>query len=137
MAPGDPAAQGNPAAQRDPAAQGDPAAQVPPRPTGPVPGKTRLGNLWVMLVSGAVILVLLLVFILQNPQRVQVHLFGAHLNAPLGVSLLLAAALGLLLVVVPGAGRIIQLRRSTRRAHRRADALEQAMPDSTGQRPGQ
>lgn len=80
--------------------------------------RTRMGGLWVVAALGAVILVLLLVFILQNGQRVEVHLFGAHLTAPLGVALLLAAALGLLLVVVPGAGRIIQLKRAARGLHR-------------------
>jgi uncharacterized integral membrane protein len=76
--------------------------------------RSRLGELWVVAVLGAVILILLLVFILQNGARVEVHIFGAHLNAPLGVALLLAAALGVLLVVVPGGGRILQLKRAAR-----------------------
>jgi uncharacterized integral membrane protein len=126
-----------PNAPGTPTAPVEPAAPATAPAASHAPAKTRLGSLWVILVSGAAVLVLLLVFILQNLQHVQVHIFGAHLNAPLGVALLLAAALGVLLVVVPGAGRIIQLRRSARRAHLRADALEQAMPDATGQRPGQ
>jgi hypothetical protein len=40
------------------------------------------------------------------------------LNAPLGVALLMAAALGVLLVVVPGGGRILQLKRAARGLHR-------------------
>ena len=80
--------------------------------------RSRLGGLWVVAVLGAVILVLLLVFIVQNGARVEVHLFGAHLNAPLGVALLMAAALGVLLVVVPGGGRILQLKRAARGLHR-------------------
>jgi uncharacterized integral membrane protein len=87
---------------------------------------TRLGGLWVVLVLGAVILILLLVFILQNGLRVEIHLFGAHWYAPLGVALLMAAALGVLLVVVPGSGRIIQLKRAARRMHRdRLDLADQ------------
>lgn len=106
---------------------GEPAGERPAgvgaRPDGPLPEPavvrhTRLGGLWVMLCLGAAILVLLLVFVLQNGQRVEVHLYGAHWNAPLGVALLMAAALGVLLVVVPGAGRIIQLKKVARRLHR-------------------
>lgn len=84
---------------------------------------SRLGGMWALFAGGAVVLVLLLVFILQNSQHVEVHLYGGHWNAPLGVALLMSAALGVLLVVVPGAGRILQLRRAARRAHRRAAEL--------------
>lgn len=94
----------------------------------PLPGRTRLGGLWVVLTAGAVVLVLLLVFILQNDQHVQIHLYGAHWNAPLGVALLMAAALGVLLVVVPGAGRIIQLRRAARHLHQDRERLLDQVP---------
>ncbi len=46
--------------------------------------------------------------------------FGAHGHLPLGVALLLAAVLGILMVVIPGTARIVQLRLTARR-HRRAD----------------
>ena len=96
----------------------------PPLAGSPTPvRRTRLGGLWAVAVLGAIVLVLLLVFILQNGQRVQVHIFGAHWNAPLGVALLMAAALGVLLVVIPGGGRIIQLRRAARRTHREREIL--------------
>jgi len=36
--------------------------------------------------------------------------FGAHGHLPLGAALLLAAVLGALLVIIPGTGRILQLR---------------------------
>jgi uncharacterized integral membrane protein len=64
----------------------------------------------------AVILILLLTFILQNNRSVQLSFFGAHGHLPLGVALLLAAAGGVVLVAIPGYGRIIQLRRAVRRA---------------------
>ena len=99
-----------------------PAAEDYPVPTA----RTRFGGLWIVLISGTVVLILLLVFILQNSQRVEVHIYGGHWNAPLGVALLMASALGVLLVVVPGTGRIIQLRRAALRAHRRANKLAHA-----------
>jgi anti-anti-sigma factor len=73
----------------------------------------------------AVLLLLLLIFILQNGQRVSMSYFGAHGHLPLGVALLLAAVPGVLVVVIPGTGRIIQLRITARR-HRRLDATAAA-----------
>jgi uncharacterized integral membrane protein len=111
---------GLPAAETAP-----PAAAAPPAATAAVPRqhvvrRTRLGGAWFGFAVGAVILILLLVFILENGHKVDISFFGAHGHLPLGVALLLAAALGILLVVIPGSGRIIQLRRTARR-HRKAD----------------
>ena len=68
----------------------------------------------------AVVLLLLLIFILQNGTQVSVNYLGAHGHLPLGVALLLSAVCGVLLVVLAGAARISQLRTVARR-HRRAD----------------
>jgi uncharacterized integral membrane protein len=84
--------------------------------------RTRTGGIWMASVLFAVVLVLLLIFILDNGQRVKISYFGAHSQLPLGVALLFAAVLGILLVVIPGSGRIIQLR-IVARQHRRADML--------------
>jgi uncharacterized integral membrane protein len=85
--------------------------------------RTRMGGLWVTAVLSAVIALLLLIFILENGQRVSISYVGAHGHLPLGVALLLAAVLGVLLVVIPGTGRIVQLRITAHR-HRRFDAKE-------------
>ena len=69
----------------------------------------------------AVVLLLLLVFILENGQRADIGYFGAHGHLPLGIALLLAAVAGALLVIIPGTARIMQLRRTARR-HRAVDA---------------
>jgi uncharacterized integral membrane protein len=63
-----------------------------------------------MLASFAVVLLLLLIFILQNGQRSDVYYLGAHGHLPMGVALLLAAVFGVLLVAVPTVVRIVQLR---------------------------
>ena len=99
-----------------------------------VAGRTRMGGAWVAAALFAVVLLLLLIFILENGQQVDIAYFGAHGHLPLGVALLLAAVLGILLVVIPGAGRIIQLRRTARR-HRKAHAS--TAPPGAGQPPGQ
>ena len=77
--------------------------------------RSRLGGLWAALTGGAIVLLLLLIFILENGQRVDIAYFGAHGHLPVGVALLLAAVFGVLLVVIPGTGRILQLRRTARK----------------------
>jgi lipopolysaccharide assembly protein A len=110
-------------------APGGPAPTVPPQPTAPQPAAlpqhkikhTRISGLWVSVGFFAVVLLLLLIFILQNGTKVDISYMGAHGHLPLGVALLLSAVCGVLLVVLAGAARISQLRAVARR-HRRADA---------------
>ena len=83
--------------------------------------RTRMSGIWVAVGCFAVILLLLLIFILQNSQKVDISYMGAHGHLPLGVALLFAAVCGVLLVVLAGTARISQLR-TTARKHRRADA---------------
>lgn len=61
-----------------------------------------------------ILLVVLLVFILQNLQRVKVSFFTVHWRAPLAVDLLFATVLGGLVVFASGSVHIIQLRRVVR-----------------------
>ena len=94
----------------------------PPSHAAPLKIKrTRTSGLWVAVGFFAIILLLLLIFILQNGAEVNVSYLGAHGHLPLGVALLLAAVCGVLLVVLAGAARISQLRAVARR-HRRADS---------------
>jgi uncharacterized integral membrane protein len=81
---------------------------------------TRTSLVWTMVGIGVVLLVAILVFILQNGQRVRVRFLLVDGTLPLGVALLLAALLGALLVLAAGAARVLQLRVVARR-HRRTD----------------
>jgi uncharacterized integral membrane protein len=85
-----------------------------------VPGRTRVSGIWVASISAVVVLLLLLIFILQNGDRVKINIFGANPTLPLGVALLLAAVLGALLVALIGAARVVQLRHTARRIARKA-----------------
>lgn len=110
----------------------DPTAGPPPtsyEPGGPAAAttrpeltidRTRTGGLWVAAIGAAIGILLLLIFILQNTEQVEVSLFGANPDLPLGVALLLAAVLGALIVALIGTARIVQLRMVARR-HRGAD----------------
>ena len=82
--------------------------------------RTRTGSAWVAAATGAVLVLLMLVFILQNGERVEMEFLWLELNVPLGAGLLLAAVLGALVVVSLGVGRMLQLRLAARR-HRKAD----------------
>jgi lipopolysaccharide assembly protein A len=119
--PGQPALETTP--QVPPQQPAQPPA--PEQPSHPLPQhrikRTRTGGIWVAVGFFAVILLLLLIFILQNGQKVDISYMGAHGHLPLGVALLLAAVCGVLLVVLAGTARISQLRTTARR-HRRADA---------------
>jgi len=100
---------------------------VPEGPTVPTPrgweepqtrdtlAHSRTGVLWTGLILSALVLLLLLVFILQNGAPIQINFFAASGTLPTGVALLLAAIAGLLLVAIPGGLRILQLRRAARR----------------------
>jgi uncharacterized integral membrane protein len=96
--------------------------------------RTRTGGVWVAMGASAVVLLLLLIFILENQRQVDIGFFGAHASLPIGVAMLLAAVGGALIVIIPGTGRIIQLRLTARR-HRRKDTAAAQLPPATGQAP--
>jgi uncharacterized integral membrane protein len=106
-----------------PAGVGPPASSPQPvaSPRNHRIRRTRAGGVWVALAVSAVVLILLLIFILVNLKRANINFFGAHVTVPIGVALLLAAAAGALIVVIPGTARIVQLRMTARR-HRQVDA---------------
>ncbi|GAA5056777.1 LapA family protein [Nocardia callitridis] len=89
-----------------------PAAPVKSRRTSI---NSRVGNAWIALVAGAIILVILLIFILQNLARVEVSLFFWDFSLPLGVTVLLSVIAGALVMALVGGVRILQLRRVARK----------------------
>ena len=110
----------------DPTTPSAPAGQepTPTRPDTPAapatPAKdplrgSRTSGFWVAVVGLGLVFVLLVVFIAQNTQTVQVSYFGWDGQAPLAVTLLIATAAGLFLAAVAGSLRILQLRRRVRR----------------------
>ena len=103
--------------------------------TGGQTARSRMGGLWVTLVVAAFVLLLLLIFILQNGQQAQVSFFGAHGSLPMGVALLLAAVFGVLLVALPGTVRILQLRGVGRRTSAKTSATSASTADRTPEEP--
>jgi len=74
------------------------------------------------LIAGTAVLVVVLIFIIQNAHAVSVSFLGAHLHLSLAVALLLAAIAGALVMTAAGTARITQLRRIMRRDRRRPRA---------------
>jgi len=80
--------------------------------------RTLSGSLWVGLIIGAILLILLIVFIVENLGSVSIELIFGKARTPLAIGLLLSAVIGALLVAVPGTIRILQLRRELKRRMR-------------------
>jgi uncharacterized integral membrane protein len=91
-------------------------------PTSPTseraPRLTRAGAAWVATAFALLLLVMLIIFILQNPTRVEVNYLGYSGSLPLGMALLIAAVAGGVLVAVAGVTRVTQLRVNARRKRR-------------------
>lgn len=87
----------------------------------PYPGEqnTRLSGAWTAVVIGLLALVLILIFILQNLQSVELSFLIFHGHLPLAVALLFAVILGATIVLAFGGARIMQLRMVARASRRR------------------
>ena len=111
--------------REDPAAatQADEAAPVASgsQPdAGPVAPPQKSSVAWLPLASVMALVVVVLVFILQNLKTVRVSFFTADWRIPLALDLLLAAVLGGLIVLAVISFRNFQRRLAARRRARRA-----------------
>jgi putative membrane protein len=93
------------------------AAQVV-QPSPPAPARiprTRIGMAWLGICAAVVILIVLIVFMLQNTATVEVAFLGLDGRLPLAIALLIALVSGILLTLIIGTARIGQLRRLARK----------------------
>ena len=90
---------------------GQPPTELSPvqSPAAPELGRTRISAAWFGVVAAALVLVLLLIFILQNTTSVKITFFTVSGSIPVGVALLFAAIGGLLLAGLVASLRIWQL----------------------------
>jgi uncharacterized integral membrane protein len=76
---------------------------------------SRTSGFWAATVGLGVVLLLLIIFIAQNNRSTKVSFLAWDGNVPVSVALLVAALAGLLLALMAGMLRILQLRRRVRR----------------------
>ncbi len=102
----------------------DSHAEDPPR--GPVTEtvvetkvKSSLaGSTWAALIIGALLLIALLVFILQNQQPVELNVLSWTFESPAGIAYLFAAITGALIMALVGGVRMLELRRQVKHERR-------------------
>lgn len=82
---------------------------------------------WIALILGALILVLLLIFVVQNNTTAQFQYFGAQFSLPLGVAMLVAAVAGALVMGLVGSVRIVQQSMTIRKLRKNEARIRQAL----------
>ncbi len=98
----------------------EPDGVVSPHPSLQPPSRTRTGAAWVGICVGALVLVALIVFMLQNTAPVEVAFLGMRGSAPLALMLLIAGVGVGIVALVVGTLRIGQLKRRLRAGARTA-----------------
>jgi len=89
---------------------------APPVVSPPAPNRvTRAAVIWSAVAVSLVVLVLLIIFFIQNQDMVAVKFLGFEGRLAQGVAFFIAAVGGGILVAIAGGARILQLRHSERR----------------------
>jgi putative membrane protein len=99
----------NPSADQAAAPPSAPADRAPASSTGL--RHTRISAAWVGVCAAAAVLVVLIVFMLQNTRSVEITFLGMHGALPLALALLIAGVGVAIIAMVVGTARITQLRR--------------------------
>ncbi|WP_411734690.1 lipopolysaccharide assembly protein LapA domain-containing protein [Paeniglutamicibacter sp.] len=105
------------------ASEPKPASTKPTRTAIPknVRATTRAGVIWAFTIVAIVVLILLVIFMMQNQAQATVYFLGLQGEMALGVTMLLAAVGGAVVVAIVAAVRIIQLRSRGGAAAKRLD----------------
>lgn len=101
-----------------PADESTPATRTHEQDAVPDSSGGLLGSAWVGLVLGALVTILLLIFIAQNTTSTDVRFLGLEFTLPLGVLILFAAIAGALIMALFAGFRILQLRMRARKARK-------------------
>ncbi len=85
------------------------------------------GGTWIALILGTLILILLLIFILQNNVPADFAFFGFAFSLPLGVAMLFAAIAGVLIAALLGSVRLFKLSRRVRKLEKERETIKSAL----------
>ena len=96
---------------------------MPPTPAAVPQAKKRSFSraAWFALIVGAIVLIFLLVFVLQNNVPTQFTFWAWTFTLPLGVAVLFAAIAGALVTAMVGTARMFVLGRSVRNLEHQRD----------------
>ena len=94
------------------------------------PRRTRTASLLGFAIAALVVVVLALVFVVQNDRSQRLEFLWFDFTLPIGVTVLLAASIGGLLVGGVAVARTAQLRMGARR-HRKTEHQPPAGPDDS------
>lgn len=90
-------------------------------------GRGISGAMWTALILGLLILVLLLVFIVQNNEPADFEYMVWSFRLPLGVAMLLAAVAGALVMALVGSVRLFTLGHRLRRLEKEREDIKRAL----------
>lgn len=90
-------------------------------------GQGITGGTWIALILGTLILILLLIFILQNNVEASFAYFGWQFTLPLGVAMLFAAIAGVLVAGLLGSVRLFKLSRRVRKLEEERANIKRAL----------
>lgn len=79
---------------------------------------SRTSGAWAAVIGAAVLLVLLVIFIVQNTEKARIEFLWLDGRFPLAAALLLATVVGMIIAGLVGSLRILQLRRRVKRERR-------------------
>lgn len=85
------------------------------------------GATWIALILGTLILILLLIFILQNNVSADFAYFGWQFSLPLGIAMLFAAIAGVLVTALLGSVRLFKVTRRMRRLEKERESIKRAI----------
>ncbi|MFI7493175.1 lipopolysaccharide assembly LapA domain-containing protein [Kocuria sp. M4R2S49] len=85
------------------------------------------GAMWTALILGLLILILLLIFILQNNVEADFNYLGWRFSLPLGVAMLLAAVAGALIMGLVGSVRLFRLGHRVRKLEKERADIKRAL----------
>lgn len=111
--------------------QEEPLREQPRQPE--LPPQTETGGhgitagTWIALILGAIVLILLLIFIIQNNVTTSFAFFTWQFSLPLGVAMLLAAIAGALVMALVGSVRMVQQSMMIRKLRRNEQRIRQTL----------
>lgn len=85
------------------------------------------GGTWIALILGALILIMLLIFILQNQASADFAYLGWTFTLPLGIAMLFAAIGGMLVMGLFGSVRLIKVSHRVRKLEKEREELKRTL----------